>query len=87
MKLYACTMTFLRTVEVVDSLKAKGFSVPCDEPNIDASEKYDLVDLSSALSEYDLVAILVGLNEFITEKSRLRLIDIGALDFCGALNM
>lgn len=74
-------------VEVVDSLKAKGFSVACVEPNIGASEKYDLVDLSSALSEYDLVAILVGHNEFITEESRLRLIDMGALDFCGALNM
>ena len=74
-------------VEVVDSLKAKGFSVACVEPNIGASEKYELVDLSSALSEYDLVAILVGHNEFITEESRLRLIDMGALDFCGALNM
>jgi UDP-N-acetyl-D-mannosaminuronic acid dehydrogenase len=74
-------------VEVVDSLKAKGFSVACVEPNIGASENYELVDLSIDLSEYDIVAILVGHKEFITEESQLRLIDKGALDFCGALNM
>lgn len=72
-------------VEVVDGLEASGFSVGCVEPNISVSEKYDLVELSSALSDYDLIAILVGHAEFITEKSTRILIERRALDFCGAL--
>jgi hypothetical protein len=70
---------------VVDILEASGFSVVCVEPNIAVSEKYDLVDLCSALSDYNLIAILVGHNEFITEKSTRKLKVKKALDFCGVL--
>ena len=74
------------SVEVVETLEAKGFSVACVEPNIKASEKYNLVDLSSALSGCDLIAILVGHSEFLTENSIRILRERKALDFCGALN-
>ncbi len=73
-------------IKVVDSLKTKGFSVACVEPNIKTSAKYDLIDLEEAISEYDIVAILVPHEQFITKQSIRTLVDIKALDFCGALN-
>jgi UDP-N-acetyl-D-mannosaminuronic acid dehydrogenase len=74
-------------IEVVDSLKMKGFSVACVEPNIKTSVNYDLIDLKTAVTEYDIVAILVPHNQFITKHSIQTLVDIKALDFCGALNV
>lgn len=73
-------------IKVVDSLKTKGFSVDCVEPNIKTSTNYDLIDLEEAITQYDVVAILVPHSQFTTKQSIRTLVDIKALDFCGALN-
>lgn len=72
-------------IEVVDSLKRKGFSVACVEPNLKTSVEYKLIDLDTAVTEYDVVAILVPHKQFRTKQSTRVLLDIKALDFCGVL--
>jgi len=71
-------------IEVVSGLKKKGFSVACVEPNISAHESYDLIDFETAISDCDIVAVLVAHSQFTTVEAIAKLTDVGALDFCGA---
>ena len=71
-------------VEVVNELVAMGIDVTAVEPNINKHENFQLNSFDDAL-EADLVVLLVKHKEFSSEESRAKLLEVGALDFCGAL--
>lgn len=70
-------------IKVVDSLIEGGYDVFCVEPNINDHKKYSLIDIKKAISEFEVIAVLVKHEEFINEGIRYELESKGALDFCG----
>ena len=71
---------------VVDNLLGLGFDVSVVEPNITKLDNYDNMELDSAINTSDLIVVLVGHKEFLTDAIRHRLLEKNALDFCGILN-
>ena len=72
-------------IEVARALMEQGYDVVAVEPNIEAHAFFSIVPLVSAFDEIDVIAVLVKHREFSLPEVRMRLIDLGALDFCGAL--
>ncbi len=72
-------------VEVVESLMAAGHNVVAVEPHIEGHSRFSLAKLDQVLRTADVVAILVKHSAFTDEVVKGRLIEAGALDFCGAL--
>jgi UDP-N-acetyl-D-mannosaminuronic acid dehydrogenase len=72
-------------VSVVESLMTAGHTVMAVEPHITAHAKFSLAQLDSVLATADVIAILVKHGAFTDEVIRYKLIQAGALDFCGAL--
>ncbi len=73
-------------VKVVQSLIEQGFEVSCVEPNLNEHKKYNLIDLSKAIAEFDVIALLVLHKEFTSELTLKELKNKSALDFCGAFS-
>jgi len=73
-------------LEVAEALSAQGYDVVAVEPNISSHAMFELLSVDSELEDFDVIAVLVKHREFLKADVRERLIQAGALDFCGALN-
>jgi len=71
-------------LDIAQSLFNDGFDVIAVEPNIETHETLTLVELSEALGDADISAILVKHREFLQPQVQQDLCDHNALDFCGA---
>lgn len=56
------------------------------KPNIKSYKKLLLLNLSDAIEQADIICILVKHSEFLQTEIKKKLVNFGALDFCGALN-
>lgn len=72
-------------LEVAETLSAQGYGVVAVEPNISSHADFTLLSLDSALYNCEVIAVLVKHREFLCGEVRERLVQAGALDFCGAL--
>ncbi len=72
-------------VKVVELLLENEFEVCCVEPNIRSHPKYNLVDIKYAISECDLIVLLVSHKEFMAKFIREKLAGKCIIDFCGAI--
>tara|TARA_B100000767_G_scaffold271672_1_gene297785 strand:- start:867 stop:2102 length:1236 start_codon:yes stop_codon:yes gene_type:complete len=70
-------------IEVVESLIDQGYKVSCVEPNISDHKKYSLINVNKAITEFDVIALLVKHKEFTSHIILSELDSKGALDFCG----
>lgn len=70
-------------VKVVDMLLDDGFEVSCVEPNIDSHDKYELIDIKQAMSEFDVVVMLVNHKDFSLSELRDSHQSKEILNFCG----
>lgn len=59
----------------------------CVEPNISESEVFPLVSLDYAIGQADLLVVLVGHRDFITQRQQILNADADSIDFCGALRI
>jgi len=73
-------------VRVVESLIEQGYNVFCVEPNINEHEKYNLIDIKKAITEFDVIVLLVKHKEFTSNIILTELENKGALDFCGTFS-
>lgn len=73
-------------MHVAEALIDAGYDVMAVEPNIELHERVPLMDLDAALRSADVVAVLVKHRQFIDGAGQHALSELGALDFCGALN-
>ncbi len=74
-------------VEIADALIKEGFDVGCVEPNISIHDKFNIIDLDNAISNYDLLVILVNHKEFQCDAIKKKIKNKNALDFCGTLSI
>ena len=72
-------------IEIVQQLLLEGHEVFCVEPNIHSHDEFQLVDIDTALSECNIIAVLVNHQDFTETETRDKLARVKALDFCGAL--
>lgn len=72
-------------LEVAEALIVQGYNVLAVEPNIDSHAVLPLFDLTAAVAQADVIAILVKHHEFMESEMKKQLRVLGALDFCGAL--
>ena len=73
-------------LHVVDNLLGEGYDVSVVEPNVVELENYDNIELDCALDVADIVVILVGHKEFLTDDVRRRFAVKRVLDFCGVIS-
>lgn len=71
-------------VNIARLLRDQGFEVTCVEPNIEAHDEFDLIQLGEALNK-DLIVGLVRHKEFIQDSVKASLGSRYVLDFCGIL--
>ncbi|MDC0883280.1 UDP-N-acetyl-D-mannosamine dehydrogenase [Litorivicinus sp.] len=72
-------------LEVAEALAVQGYDLVAVEPNISFHDDFSLLNVESALEDCDVIAVLVKHREFLRADLRERLVQAGALDFCGAL--
>jgi len=72
-------------LEVAESLMTRGYDVIAVEPNIESHTLLPLLDLTAAVAQADVIAVLVKHREFVQPANQQQLRDLNALDFCGAL--
>jgi len=72
-------------LEVAKALAAKGYDVVAVEPNISSHNDFTLLEVDNAINDCDVIAVLVKHREFLHSDVRDRLVQVDALDFCGAL--
>ena len=73
-------------LEVAYALAAQGHDVVAVEPNISSHDDFVLLDVGRAISNCEVITVLVKHREFLRSDVRERLMQAGALDFCGALD-
>jgi len=67
------------------ALKSEYYEVVVVEPNIESHDSFTLVGLADALSQADVIAVLVRHRQFVVPAVQQLLSLKSALDFCGAL--
>lgn len=72
-------------LEVTEALMGQGYDVIAVEPNIESHAVLPLLDLTAAVEQADVIAVLVKHREFLQSANQQQLRELGALDFCGAL--
>lgn len=72
-------------LEVAKALSSQGYDVIAVEPNISSHADFSLLSVENAINKCDVVAVLVKHSEFLRGDVSKRLMQAGALDFCGAL--
>ncbi len=75
------------SVEIAQALINEGYDVGCVEPNISSHKKYNIIDLDCAISNYDLLVILVNHREFQCDEVKKKIKNKNTLDFCGTLSI
>jgi UDP-N-acetyl-D-mannosaminuronic acid dehydrogenase len=73
------------SLEVTEALVGQGYDVVAVEPNIETHASLALLSLEAAAAQADVIAVLVRHREFMRPDARAKLLDLSALDFCGAL--
>lgn len=73
-------------VYVAEVLVDQGYDVYCVEPNIAEHEKFNLVSIEAALTEFEVIALLVSHEQFLEEPILPQLRSLRVLDFCGAVS-
>lgn len=73
------------SLQVAMTLKTMGYNIIAVEPNVQVHESIPVVSLDQASVDSDIIAILVKHREFRAPLVQKRLVDISAMDFCGAL--
>jgi len=74
-----------RALEVAESLMTQGYDVIAVEPNIESHTLLPLLDLTAAVAQADVIAVLVKHREFIQPANQQQLRELSALDFCGVI--
>jgi UDP-N-acetyl-D-mannosaminuronic acid dehydrogenase len=74
-----------RALKIVKALLEKGFNVSGVDPNVKTNLGFSVLNLSEAIKWADVICILVKHQQFLTIKTKKKLIKLDALDFCGAL--
>ncbi|WP_346763814.1 UDP-N-acetyl-D-mannosamine dehydrogenase [Wenzhouxiangella sp. XN24] len=72
-------------LHVASVLKSQGYDVIAVEPNIESHEEFSLVGIEQAISQADVIAVLVRHRQFFDPAIQKQLVAHSALDFCGAL--
>jgi len=72
-------------IDVVKSLMASNVHVLCVEPNITDHSYFSISSFEDAFRDADVIAILVGHEEFRSQVNRDLLRNAEALDFCGVI--
>jgi UDP-N-acetyl-D-mannosaminuronic acid dehydrogenase len=67
------------------TLKSQYYEVVVVEPNLESNDVFTLVGLEDALSQADVIAVLVRHRQFVVPAVQQLLRLKSALDFCGAL--
>ena len=70
---------------MAQALASQGYNVVAVEPNISFHNEFTLLEVDRAINECDVITVLVKHREFLKADVRERLVQAGALDFCGAL--
>ena len=70
-------------LQVVKALIDKGHRVSAVEPHIESHDEIDILDVDQALEQADLIVVLVRHRMFNEASIKTRLLDAGAMDFCG----
>lgn len=73
-------------LQIALELCSQGYDVIAVEPNIEEHPSLPLVTTEEALVQADVQAVLVKHRAFMEPGCRVRLLESGALDFCGVLN-
>lgn len=73
-------------VEIAQGLVDKGFKVLTVEPNIRSHDSFENVTLDKAISDCDVLVILVKHTHFVNQKQAILNSGKVVLDFCGLLN-
>jgi UDP-N-acetyl-D-mannosaminuronic acid dehydrogenase len=71
--------------QIVKILVDLGLDISVVEPNIQSHEVFSLCSFQEALNT-DLLVLLVKHKEFLITENQKKLLDVGALDFCGVLS-
>jgi UDP-N-acetyl-D-mannosaminuronic acid dehydrogenase len=72
-------------LEVAEALMGQGYDVVAVEPNIESHAVLPVLGLTEVVAQADVIAVLVKHREFMRPEVRAQLLELGALDFCGAL--
>jgi UDP-N-acetyl-D-mannosaminuronic acid dehydrogenase len=72
-------------LEVAEALVGQGYDVVAVDPNIETHAVLPVVSLTEVVAQADVIAVLVKHREFMRSEVRAKLLELGALDFCGAL--
>ena len=70
-------------VRVTKALMELNINVICVEPNIQTHTEFSLVSLDTALKQADVIAVLVGHEEFRLQINLQLLSSANTIDFCG----
>lgn len=71
-------------VEIVELLINDGYEVGCVEPNVKTHNKFNIIDINTAISDYDLIVFLVDHNEFKSKEIIKKIKNKNVIDVCGA---
>ena len=74
-------------VHIAEALLAQGYDVVAVEPNIESHDSFVVLSLEKALEVADVLVVLVKHRQFSEAGVKDRLIENGALDFCGVLGL
>ena len=72
-------------VNITKNLISKGYRVMAVEPNLKVHKSFNLFTISEALTEPDLVVILVKHDQFLKSEVKEKIKQFPYLDFCGGL--
>ena len=71
-------------VEIVELLINDGYEVGCVEPNVKMHNKFNIIDINTAINDYDLIVFLVDHNEFKSKEIIKKIKNKNVIDVCGA---
>jgi UDP-N-acetyl-D-mannosaminuronic acid dehydrogenase len=72
-------------VLIASELLSQGYDVVAVEPNIESHDEFVLMGLDEAIEVADVLVVLVKHRQFGDGVVKDRLLECGALDFCGVL--
>lgn len=70
-------------LHIAEALKRADYDVVAVEPNIESHPDFTLCSLEDALERADVIAVLVKHRQFLFPTAKQKLLEKGALDFCG----
>ena len=75
-----------KALKVAEKLLEEGYEINAIEPNIQSHSNLSLINLSDGIEKADIICVLVKHREFLQPEIKRKLINYGALDFCGAFS-